>query len=307
MSVTDSPVVGAPPVHPEGQARPTRWSRSSRRTSWRARRRWGWPIGGLFHDRDDADRFVWMRGFGSMDERREALARLLRRAGLEGARPGRQRDHGRQRRRAAAPADRAAAPALACRTAGRRSGAEPAGDAWVVCRRPGCTTPGHGTCDWLAREVQPVTPAGARHERRHLAHRARREHLPRPAGPRRPRLRLDRHVRRPRVVRRRPRPLDRAAWLELEHPARRVITVPRPSASAPPPALTPPGGIVRDENGRGTETTPNVRDYPEFARLSSSERSASLRVREAAVRNSSDASEVRPARERRSPRTACHW
>ena len=31
-------------------------------------------IGGLFHDRDDPDRFVWMRGFASMDERCEALA-----------------------------------------------------------------------------------------------------------------------------------------------------------------------------------------------------------------------------------------
>src|SRR5690349_21696392 len=34
----------------------------------------GMAIGGLFHDRDDADRFVWMRGFGSMEKRREALA-----------------------------------------------------------------------------------------------------------------------------------------------------------------------------------------------------------------------------------------
>jgi hypothetical protein len=30
-------------------------------------------IGGLFHDRDDADRFVWMRGFPSMETRRGAL------------------------------------------------------------------------------------------------------------------------------------------------------------------------------------------------------------------------------------------
>ena len=53
--------------------------------------------------------------------------------------------------------------------------------------------------------------------------------------------------------------------------------------------------------------TPAARDYPDSARLSRRERSASLRVREAAVRNSSAASDVRPARERRSPRTACHW
>ena len=33
----------------------------------------GMAIGGLFHDRDDADRFVWMRGFSSMEARRDAL------------------------------------------------------------------------------------------------------------------------------------------------------------------------------------------------------------------------------------------
>jgi len=37
----------------------------------------GMAIGGLFHDRDDADRFVWMRGFASMEARREALAQRL--------------------------------------------------------------------------------------------------------------------------------------------------------------------------------------------------------------------------------------
>ena len=34
----------------------------------------GMAVGGLFHDRDDADRFVWLRGFDSMESRREALA-----------------------------------------------------------------------------------------------------------------------------------------------------------------------------------------------------------------------------------------
>ena len=33
----------------------------------------GMAIGGLFHDRDDADRFVWMRGFSSMEARSDAL------------------------------------------------------------------------------------------------------------------------------------------------------------------------------------------------------------------------------------------
>jgi hypothetical protein len=33
----------------------------------------GMRVGGLFRDRDDADRFVWMRGFASMPERCEAL------------------------------------------------------------------------------------------------------------------------------------------------------------------------------------------------------------------------------------------
>ena len=31
-------------------------------------------VGGLFRDRDDADRFVWMRGFAGMPDRCEALA-----------------------------------------------------------------------------------------------------------------------------------------------------------------------------------------------------------------------------------------
>ena len=33
----------------------------------------GMRLGGLFHDRDDADRFVWMRGFASMKTRSEGL------------------------------------------------------------------------------------------------------------------------------------------------------------------------------------------------------------------------------------------
>ena len=33
----------------------------------------GMAVGGLFRDRDDADRFVWMRGFSSMEARRVAL------------------------------------------------------------------------------------------------------------------------------------------------------------------------------------------------------------------------------------------
>jgi hypothetical protein len=33
----------------------------------------GMSIGGLFRDLDDPDRFVWMRGFASMEERRDAL------------------------------------------------------------------------------------------------------------------------------------------------------------------------------------------------------------------------------------------
>jgi hypothetical protein len=34
----------------------------------------GMRVGGLFRDRDDADRFIWMRGFAGMPERCEALA-----------------------------------------------------------------------------------------------------------------------------------------------------------------------------------------------------------------------------------------
>ena len=82
----------------------------------------GTAIGGLFHDRDDPDRFVWMRGFASMEARKDALDRvLLRRARRGRSTGGRQRDDDRQRRRPAAPADRPAAPAGGARpsSAGR--------------------------------------------------------------------------------------------------------------------------------------------------------------------------------------------
>ena len=35
----------------------------------------GTAVGGLFHDRDDPDRFVWMRGFASMEARKDGAGR----------------------------------------------------------------------------------------------------------------------------------------------------------------------------------------------------------------------------------------
>ena len=282
-------------------------------------------IGGLFRDRDDADRFVWMRGFSSMEARREALACVLRRAGLEAARPGRQRHDGRQRRRAAAAADRAAAPAARSPARARRSG-PPRPATSGSSSPPGCTSPATAPARGWPRGAAAAR-LGARDHGRHVAHRARREHLPRAPGPPRPRVRLDGHVRRPRVVRRRPhrpRPPPRLA----PHDGRpRRPRCPRRDPPPPPhrPLLPParrdsPSRIWLCE--RASTSSHFVRDYPDSARLNNSERSASLRVREAAVRNSADASvrsagpgeqvaadgvplvAVRRARRRRRPRPA---
>ena len=139
----------------------------------------GMAIGGLFHDRDDADRFVWMRGFASMEARRDALACVLRRAGLEAARPGRQRHDGRQRRRAAAAADGPAAPAARARPARAGRGHRDRRRVGRRHRLAARARPGHLL---VAGGVRPAAAGlGPRDDGRHLAHRARREHLPRAA------------------------------------------------------------------------------------------------------------------------------
>jgi hypothetical protein len=118
----------------------------------------GMAVGGLFHDRDDPDRFVWMRGFESMESRCEALAAF----------------YGGPVWKAQGPAANATMvdsdDVLLLRptqpphppldpTPRAPVGATATVDPWVLAT-VWLHEPGHGTCAWLAREVQPVL-AGA--------------------------------------------------------------------------------------------------------------------------------------------------
>jgi len=114
----------------------------------------GMAIGGLFHDRDDPDRFVWMRGFASMETRREALAAFY--GGPVW------REHGPAANATMVDSDdvlllRPTEPGHPSADPGPRApvGAEPRRDVWVVVTA-WLHEPGDGTCAWLAREVQPA-------------------------------------------------------------------------------------------------------------------------------------------------------
>jgi hypothetical protein len=114
----------------------------------------GMAIGGLFRDRDDADRFVWMRGFDSMESRHEALAAFY--GGPVWKR------HGPAANATMVDSDdvlllRPTDPAHRPLEPGPRAavGAVATGDEWVVVTA-WLHEPGHGTCDWLARDVQPL-------------------------------------------------------------------------------------------------------------------------------------------------------
>ena len=114
----------------------------------------GIAVGGLFGDRDDADRFVWMRGFSSMDARREALAAFY------GGSVWKQ--HGPVANATMVDSDdvlllRPTDPPHPCLEPGPRApvGATTTGDEWVVVTA-WLHEPGHGTCAWLARDVQPL-------------------------------------------------------------------------------------------------------------------------------------------------------
>ena len=162
----------------------------------------GMAIGGLFLDRDDADRFVWMRGFSSMEARRDALGAFY------GGPVWKQ--HGPAANATMVDSDdvlllRPTDPPHPALEPGPRApvGAAATGDEWVVVTA-WLHEPGHGTCSWLARVRAAAVGLGPRDDGRHVAHRARREHLPRAPGPPRPRVRLGGHLRRPRVVRSRP-------------------------------------------------------------------------------------------------------
>jgi hypothetical protein len=114
----------------------------------------GMAVGGLFHDRDDADRFVWMRGFDSMESRREALAAFY--GGPVWKR------HGPAANATMVDSDdvlllRPTDPPHLPLEPGPRAavGAIAAGDEWVVATA-WLHQPGHGTCAWLAGTVQPL-------------------------------------------------------------------------------------------------------------------------------------------------------
>ncbi len=114
----------------------------------------GMAIGGLFLDRDDADRFVWMRGFSSMEARRDALGAFY------GGPVWKQ--HGPAANATMVDSDdvlllRPTDPPHPALEPGPRApvGAAATGDEWVVVTA-WLHEPGHGTCSWLAREVQPL-------------------------------------------------------------------------------------------------------------------------------------------------------
>lgn len=114
----------------------------------------GMRIGGLFRDRDDPDRFVWMRGFSDMDRRRAALEAFYTGPVW--------RAHGGAANATMLDSDNVlllrptepsrpplpAMPRLPAGTRGPRS-------AWVWVTAY-LHQPGWGTCAWLARDVQPV-------------------------------------------------------------------------------------------------------------------------------------------------------
>jgi hypothetical protein len=112
----------------------------------------GTAVGGLFHDRDDPDRFVWVRGFASMEARKAALEAFY---------------HGPVWKRHAAAANatmidsddvlllRPTDPPHPPAEPGPRApvGASVTSDEWVLAT-VWLHEPGHGTCDWLTRDVR---------------------------------------------------------------------------------------------------------------------------------------------------------
>ena len=114
----------------------------------------GMAIGGLFRDRDDPDRFVWLRGFGSMEGRREALAAFYGGPVWKG--------HGPAANATMVDSDdvlllRPTEPPHPALGPGPRApaGAVARGDEWVVVTA-WLHEPGQGTCAWLAESVQPL-------------------------------------------------------------------------------------------------------------------------------------------------------
>ncbi len=114
----------------------------------------GMAIGGLFRDRDEADRFVWLRGFSSMESRREALGAFY------GGPVWKQ--HGPAANATMVDSDdvlllRPTEPPHPALGPGPRApaGAVATGDEWVVVTA-WLHESGQGTCAWLAESVQPL-------------------------------------------------------------------------------------------------------------------------------------------------------
>ncbi len=113
----------------------------------------GTDVGGIFHDRDDPDRFVWMRGFASMEARQAALDAFY---------------YGPVWKQHAAAANatmidsddvlllRPTDPPHPPAAPGPRApaGSSATADEWVVAT-VWLHEPGHGTCDWLTQDVRP--------------------------------------------------------------------------------------------------------------------------------------------------------
>src|SRR5262245_53009763 len=114
----------------------------------------GMRLGGLFRDRDDDDRFVWMRGFASMTERRRALEAFyggpVWKAHGPAANATMLDSDDVLLLRATVPPHPPAAP-----TPRPPVGVPVDGDpwVWVTCW---LHDPGHGSCGWLAAEAQPL-------------------------------------------------------------------------------------------------------------------------------------------------------
>jgi hypothetical protein len=114
----------------------------------------GMRVGGLFRDRDDADRFVWMRGFAGMPERCEALAAFY------GGPVWKQ--HGPAANATMVDSDDVlllrptvpARPPLA--PAPRPAVGLAATNDELVAITAYLHRPGGGTCEWLATEAHPV-------------------------------------------------------------------------------------------------------------------------------------------------------
>jgi len=114
----------------------------------------GMRVGGLFRDRDDADRFVWIRGFAGMPERCEALSAFY------GGPVWKQ--HGPAANATMVDSDdvlllRPTVPARPPLAPSPRPavGAAATTDELVVVAAY-LHRPGEGTCEWLAAKAHPV-------------------------------------------------------------------------------------------------------------------------------------------------------